>query len=81
MAIPSCAQEGAVVCFDFSSTKDTQGLYTGSLKNGAQLKTLEGIPILDLGSDNGYFDFGSEVGAWVQSFDDYTIAMDVFVPS
>ena len=81
MAIPSCAQDGAVVCFDFSSTKDTQGLYTGSLKNGAQLKTLEGIPILDLGSDNGYFDFGSEVGAWVQAFDDYTIAMDIFVPS
>ena len=80
MTTPASAQEGTVVCFDFSSTKDTQGVYRGSLKNGARLTTLEGIPILDLGNDNGYFEFGSDVGSWVQTFDDYTIAMDIFVP-
>ena len=68
------------VCFDFTSTLDTQGTYRGSLKNGARLSQLEGIPILDLGEGNGYFDFGTEVGSWVQTFDDYTIAMDVFLP-
>ena len=77
-AVTVSAQDG--VCFDFSSTTDTQGTYSGSLSNGARLSALEGIPILDLGDGNGYFDFGTELGKWVQTFDDYTIAMDVFVP-
>ncbi|MBQ8050361.1 MAG: family 43 glycosylhydrolase [Bacteroidaceae bacterium] len=77
-AVAMSAQDG--VCFDFTSTTDTQGTYSGSLRNGARLSALEGIPILDLGDGNGYFDFGTELGKWVQTFDDYTIAMDVFVP-
>ena len=68
------------MCYDFTSTSDTQQLYTGSLKNGARLTMLEDIPILDLGESNGYFDFGTSLGSWVQTFDDYTISMDLFLP-
>lgn len=78
--LPLNAQEATIVCYDFTSTSDTQQLYTGSLKNGARLTTLENIPILDLGESNGYFDFGTSLGSWVQTFDDYTISMDLFLP-
>lgn len=80
IAFPAVGQDSTEVCFDFTSTRDSGRTYTGNLRNGARLTTLEGIPILDLGENNGYFDFGAAFRTWLQTFDDYTISLDMFLP-
>lgn len=68
------------VTFDFTSLTDQSGQYGGALKNGAELTTEAGEPVLALGSKNGYFAFDASVGQWMKTFSDYTISIDVFVP-
>lgn len=73
-------KEGACICYDFTSTRDTSGRYGGTLRNGARLADIGGIPVLQLGQDDGYFEFDNSVGDFVRTFSDYTISMNVFVP-
>jgi len=67
--------------FDFLTTADDSGVYTGKLCQGATLHDYNDQHVLDLGSDNGYFDFGEEFGKVIGSLSgNYTIAVNVFVP-
>ena len=68
------------VTFDFTTLTDQSGQYGGALKNGAELTTEGGEPVLALGSKNGYFAFDASVGQWMKTFSDYTISIDVLVP-
>lgn len=69
------------VVFDFTSLSDTLGQFTGSLQNDAQLTTFAGKPVLSLGSENGYFDFGSNFRKVMAELDDkFTISTTLYVP-
>ena len=70
-----------LVKFDFTTVSDTSGYYTGSLKSGATLTTFSGKPILDLGSNNGYFDFGSSIGDVISHLDAYSMSVNLFIPT
>jgi hypothetical protein len=70
-----------LVKFDFTSVSDTAGVYTGSLKNGATLATFAGQPILNLGTNSGYFDFGSSIGNAISQLDSYSMSVNLFIPS
>src|SRR5574344_1973525 len=70
-----------LVKFDFTTVNDTSGYYTGSLKSGATLTTFSGKPILDLGSNNGYFDFGSSIGDVISHLDAYSMSVNLFIPT
>lgn len=76
----ACAAE-PIFHHTFSTVKDESGTYTGVLGDGATLKTVNGVSVVDLG-DNGYFDFGASVGSLIASLSgDYTISTNVFIPS
>ena len=69
------------ITYDFSSLSDAQGQFTGSLQNGAQLTTFGSTPVLNLGSSDGYFDFGEDFAKAVGKLDDtFTISTTLYVP-
>ncbi len=72
--------DSTVVTFDFATTGSTDGAYTGSLKDGARLTTFAGQPVLALGDNGGYFDFGEEFGKTLGSLSSFSITTDVFIP-
>lgn len=79
-AAASLAQ--AQVVHDFKSLSDTSGAYTGSLANGAALTTLGTYGVLDLGSNDGYFNLGASFGDMINGLgSSFTISVDVCVPS
>ena len=70
------------VVYDFKSSHDTNNAYTGSLENGASLETLGTYGVLNLGSNNGYFNLGTNFGSMIQGLGNtFTISVDVFVPT
>ena len=69
------------VHFTFETASSTVGSYTGTLQGGAQLTTTAGLPVLALGSDNGYFDMGASVGEVIATLDDFTFSTNVYIPS
>ena len=69
------------IIFDFSTLTDIEGRFTGTLKNGAELGTFGSTRILNLGSDNGYFDFGEDFGKAVGKLDEaFSISTTLYVP-
>ena len=75
------SSDSLVVCFDFSSTHDVTGKYEGKLQSGATLSMYHHQQILDLGANNGYFEFGEEIGNVIVSLtDNYAISVNVFIP-
>ena len=67
--------------YDFSTVSDAKGQFTGSLKNGAELTTFGTKPVLNLGSTDGYFDFGESFGKAVGKLDGaFTISTTLYVP-
>ena len=69
------------VIFDFSTLKDNEGQFTGSLKNGAELTTFGQTPVLSLGSNDGYFDFGEDFGMAMGKLDgSFSISTTLYVP-
>jgi len=69
------------VIFDFSTLKDVEGQFTGTLKNGAELTTFGQTPVLSLGSTDGYFDFGEDFGKAVNNLNDaFSISTTLYVP-
>ncbi|MDD3078452.1 MAG: hypothetical protein PHH37_05020 [Paludibacter sp.] len=61
---------------DILRVTDTKSGFKGTFMNGARLRTIgtsEKINVLDLGSNNGYFDMGQEIGQAIYSLSDYTI--------
>ena len=69
------------VVFDFSTLSDSQEQFTGTLQNGAQLTTFGSTPVLNLGSSDGYFDFGEDFGKAVGKLDGtFSISTTLYVP-
>lgn len=77
---PSVSMPDLVLHYTFSSTNDESGTHKGTLGGSATLSTLNNIPILNLGSNNGYFDMGESVGSIISSLNEsFTISMNVFI--
>ena len=69
------------VVFDFTTTSDAQGQFTGTLQNGAELSTFGSTPVLNLGSEDGYFDFGTDFcNVMAQLASTFTISTTLYVP-
>ena len=69
------------VIFDFSTLTDIDGQFTGSLKNGAELAVFDLLPVLSLGSSDGYFDFGEDFGKAVGKLGEtFSINTTLYVP-
>ena len=70
------------VHFTFESLNSAVGSYTGTLRNNATLTEVSGLPVLSLGSDNGYFDMGASVGNVIATLSNgFTISTNVYIPS
>lgn len=67
--------------YDFRQTADVVNGYKGALRNGAECTTMEGLPVLKLGTGNGYFELGKELGAAIAKADSFTISTDVYIPA
>ena len=77
----SAQTDSLMLQFDFSTVADATGTYTGTLCQGAQLVPYADGYVLDLGTDNGYFDFGQPFGQFVKSLsDNYVVSVNVFIP-
>ena len=69
------------VLYDFTSLSDARGQFTGTLKNGAELTSFGSTPVLNLGSSDGYFDFGTDFGKALGKLDrTFSISTTVYVP-
>lgn len=69
------------VVFNFTTAADTEGQFTGTLENGAELTTFGSTPVLNLGSTDGYFDFGADFSKVVNSLDrTFTISTTLYIP-
>ena len=69
------------VVFNFTTATDTEGQFTGTLENGAELTTFGSTPVLNLGSTDGYFDFGADFSKVVNSLDrTFTISTTLYIP-
>ena len=69
------------VVFDFSTASDTQGLFTGTLANGAELTTFGSTAVLNLGAADGYFDFGADFSRVTGSLGStFTISTTLYIP-
>ena len=53
--------------------------YIATLNNGAVVKKLGRFNVLDLGSLNGYLDMGVNTGQVIQSLNDFSVALYVYV--
>lgn len=66
--------------YDFKTASDATGTYQGVLQSGATLTMRAGEPVLCLGNNNGYFEFGAGVGQVISQLEDFTIATNVYIP-
>ena len=80
-ALESDSADGLKVHFTFEDARSQVGEFTGKLYNNASLTTLGGLPVLSLGSNDGYFDMGSSVGDVMASLEDFTISTNVYIPT
>ena len=70
------------VAFDFSTLSDAQEQFTGTLKNGAVLTNFGSTPVLNLGSSDGYFDFGADFAGVMSKLDEsFSISTTLYVPT
>jgi len=53
--------------------------YNGALKNGATVRQVGRFNVLDLGSVNGYLDMGRRTGEIIQTLNDFTVALNVYI--
>ncbi len=67
--------------YNFDTTQDTTGTYTGTLENGAVLTTFAGHSVLDLGNKEGYFDFSSDFGNVISKLDSFSFSTNLMIPS
>ena len=70
------------VAFDFSTLSDAQEQFTGTLKNGAVLTNFGSTPVINLGSSDGYFDFGADFAGVMSKLDEsFSISTTLYVPT
>lgn len=81
VSLQAAATVNPVLKYDFTTVTDTSGVYTGALKNGATLTTLGTMPVLNLGTSSGYFDFGSSMGSVLAALDAYSMSVNVYIPT
>ncbi len=67
--------------FDFDTTKDKTGQFSGELKNGASIDECHGMSVLKLGKKDGYFDLSSEFGSVVAQLEEFSISTNMFIPN
>lgn len=70
-----------LVKYDFESAQDSSETYTGSLHNGAQLADYGTHSVLQLGDNNGYFDFGAGFGEIIEQMDSFSISTTLLIPT
>ena len=69
------------IVYQFDTTSDVSGNYTGTLHSGATLVPYSNIHVLDLGTENGYFELDPAVGEIIGGMgENYLIAATVFIP-
>lgn len=79
--LSSLAADSTTVVFDFSSLHSLDGAYTISLQNGATLSSYGNHPCVDLGTENGYVDLGSDFGKFISSLGNaYSVSATIFIP-
>jgi len=66
--------------YEFDNEKDSEGNFVGTLHNGATLEDYNGLSVLSLGSENGYFDFSSAFGSIISQLDSFSISTNMFIP-
>lgn len=75
------SSDSIIVCYDFLSTHDVSGQYEGKLQSGAVISNYFNRQVLDLGNNNGYFEFDEKIGDFIGSLsDNYAISVNVFIP-
>ena len=80
-ALESDSADGLKVHFTFEDASSRVGEFTGKLYNYASFTTLGDLPVLSLGSSDGYFDMGSSVGDVIATLEDFTISTNVYIPT
>lgn len=55
--------------------------FNATLKDGAYIRTINGVNILETGNSNGYLDLGANTGNLIQNLSDFTISTYVFIDS
>lgn len=60
-------------------TDQTGNGYNATLKNGASIRTLNGISFLETGNNNGYLDLGAGSGNLIGTLSNFTIATYVYI--
>lgn len=60
-------------------TDDSGNGYNATLINGASVSQLGNFAILDLGSNNGYLDFGTNLGTLIGSLTNFTISTYLYI--
>lgn len=66
----------------FNSLSDESGAYAGQACNGAFLEKVGNEGIVNLGDNDGYFDFGTELGQLISSLSgDFSISVNLCIPT
>ena len=55
--------------------------YTATLMNGAAVRKINFMGVIDLKASNGYVDLGSNVGTLIGSLNDFTMHAKLFIPT
>ncbi|KAA6302750.1 MAG: hypothetical protein EZS26_000920 [Candidatus Ordinivivax streblomastigis] len=53
--------------------------HNGVLLNGAKLRSIGEFAVADLGNDNGYINMGTATGAMINTLDDFSVAVNIFI--
>ena len=64
---------------DSSQVMDDAGVYISTFINNATVKKIGDFSVLDLGSENGYLDLGSDVGNIIASLSDFSISTYLYI--
>ena len=68
--------------YNFNDANDETGTYKGSLGGSAALRKIADVPVLDLGSGDGYFDMETGVGDIISSVNgDFFMSLNVYIPA
>lgn len=65
----------------FVSLYDESGTYQGTLGGSAEFATINDVPVINLGTNDGYFSFGADMGQIISTLSsDYTLSLNIYIP-
>ncbi len=74
--------DDTMIQYCFHSTTDESGTHPGTLHGSAAIIPYAGTQVLDLGANNGYFEFPASIGEFLDGINgNYTISATVFIPA